>query len=506
MTLTTRPPSEAAKRTRLRAARAARLLMVGLVLVLSSGLSPTASADRQQQRPYRISWHTCEGSPRAQCGTLRVPVDWSRPHGKTLGLAVARRPASAPARQVGTLFFNPGGPGDGAVSYIAAAEQFFSPALLSRFDLVGMDPRGVLGSNQVSCENRPIIRPETNLWPRTRREFRDMLANNRAVGLACLRDTGVLMRHTDTVNVARDHEALRIGLGVARVSWLGISYGTQVAGNYADLFPRHTRAMVLDAALDHSLSEVEQVAGEIMAAEDSFNRFAAWCPTSRTCALRGRNVAATFDRLVAAADRRPIPVPGALRPVTGADIRMGTKGLLRFKLPSVYGPALSWSGLSRALNNAIHADASAFAVAPAGAPQHGAYSLLANACLDYVPQVRTWGQMQQRMELGRQLAPHLQGASETWQGLLCVDWPIPATNPPRPLDVRGVPALVVHAVHDPSLAYAWAHGLASQIATSDLLTRTGDGHTSYYTSPCARRATDRYLIHPTALANRVCHD
>ena len=125
------------------------------------------------------------------------------------------------------MFFNPGGPGDGAVSYVAAAEQFFSPTVLDRFDLVGMDPRGGLGSNQVSCEDRQIIRPETNLWPRTRREFRDLLANNRAVGLACLRDTGPLMRHTDTISVARDHEALRIGLGVRRVSWLGLSYGTQ---------------------------------------------------------------------------------------------------------------------------------------------------------------------------------------------------------------------------------------------------------------------------------------
>jgi pimeloyl-ACP methyl ester carboxylesterase len=251
---------------------------------------------------------------------------------------------------------------------------------------------------------------------------------------------------------------------------------------------------------------VEQVAGEIAAAEDSFNRFAAWCPSSSTCALREHDVSTTFDRLVAAADRNPIPVPGALRPVTGADIRMATKGLLRFKEPSIYGPALSWAGLSRSLNEALHGDASAFVVAPAGVPQDTAYSLLANACLDYVPQVHTWGQMQQRMELGRQLAPHLQGASETWQGLLCANWPLRATNPPRSLHVHGVPTLIVHAVHDPSVAYAWAHGLASQIANSKLLTRTGDGHTSYYTSECSRRATDRYLIHLQAPASRTCDD
>jgi pimeloyl-ACP methyl ester carboxylesterase len=481
---------------------AAALALVALLV----GLVPSASADGPHRPRYRIDWAPCESSPQTQCGTLEVPINWSKPRGEKVALAVARRPASDPSRRIGTLFYNPGGPGDGAVAYVADAETFFSSTLLARFDIVGMDPRGVQGSNQISCEDRPIIRPETNLWPRTEQEFNALLTNNRAVGLACIRDTGELMRHTDTVNVARDHEALRIALRVDQVSWLGLSYGTQVAGNYADLYPRRTRAMVLDAALDHDLSEVEQVAGEMLAAEDSFNRFAAWCPTSPDCALRGQDVAAVFDRLVAEADRNPIPVDGAIRPVTGADIRIGTKGLLRFKEPAIYGPQLSWAGLSRALESALAGDASAFAVGRAGVTQYNLYSLLANACLDYVVQVRTWAEMQQRMELGRQLAPHLQGASETWQGLLCANWPIPATNPPRPLDVRGVPTLIVHAVHDPSVSYAWAHGLAAQIDRSHLLTRTGDGHTSYHTSACARAATDAYLVKPGGPANRVCPD
>jgi pimeloyl-ACP methyl ester carboxylesterase len=138
----------------------------------------------------------------------------------------------------------------------------------------------------------------------------------------------------DTVSVARDHEALRLARGENKINWLGISYGTQLGANYAQLYPSHTRAMVLDAALEHSLPEGHQVAGEIMAAEDSFNWFADWCPTQETCALRGQDLRAVFDRLVAQADQNPIPAEGALRAVTGEDIRMGTKGLLRFKEPS----------------------------------------------------------------------------------------------------------------------------------------------------------------------------
>jgi pimeloyl-ACP methyl ester carboxylesterase len=308
----------------------------------------------------------------------------------------------------------------------------------------------------------------------------------------------------DTINVARDHEALRLALGDDKINWLGVSYGTQLAANYAQLYPSHTRAMVLDAALEHSLPEVHQVASEILAAEDSFNRFADWCPTQDACALRGQDVRAVFDRLVEQADRNPIPVDGALRPVTGEDIRMGTKGLLRFKEPSIYGPDLSWSGLSRALKRAVDGDASSFAAVQAGAPQYGYHSLLANACLDYVPQVHSYAEMQQRLELGRQLAPHLQGASETWQANLCIDWPVRPTNPPKTLHVRGVPTLFIHAAHDPSDPYSWTHGLAAQIEGSALLTRTGDGHTSIFTSDCARSAAQAFLVETHAAANRVC--
>ena len=123
---------------------------------------------------------------------------------------------------------------------------------------------------------------------------------------------------------------------------------------------------------------------------------------------------------------------------------------------------------------------------------------------DAAAQVHSYAEMQQRLELGRQLAPHLQGASETWQANLCIGWPVKPVNPPHPFHVRGVPTLIIHAVHDPSVHYSWAHGLAAQIDGSALLTRTGDGHTSIYTSECARSAAEAFLVETQTEANRVC--
>jgi pimeloyl-ACP methyl ester carboxylesterase len=417
-------------------------------------------------------------------------------------VAVARRPADDPAHRVGTLFFNPGGPGDGATRYVIGAEGVFSTELRARFDIVGMDPRAVGGSTKVHCAV-PVLTPTGTLFPRTEAQFQALVRHNHEVGASCLRGTGALLGHTDTVTLARDHEALRVALGEKHVTWLGLSYGTQVAANYAQLYPQRTRAMVLDAALEHSLPEVVQVADEIMSSEASFNRFAAWCTTAPTCALRGQDVGAVFDRLVNGAERTPIPVPGAMRGVTGEDIRMGAVGLLRFKEPSIY-PDLSWATLSTVIARAVAGDASAFALPPADVVQDGLFSQLAIGCMDYVPQIRTFGQMRQRITMAQQLAPHLQGASETWRVNYCIGWPLPAANPPHRLDVRGVPALMVHAVHDSSDPYSWAHSLAAQIRGSAMLTRLGDGHTSYYTSVCARTAVDQYLIRPQAPPDRVC--
>jgi pimeloyl-ACP methyl ester carboxylesterase len=479
----------------------AATVTAGVIPAASSGAFDAATAAAPPR--FTVDWTPCASNPSKQCGTMQVPVDWSKPRGEQITVAVARRPADDPAHRIGTLFFNAGGPGDGEVHYVVDDDWYFSSTLHARFDIVGLDPRATGSSASPTCDV-PAFTPTTTLFPRSEQQFQAMRRHNRAVGLSCLRKTGSLMAHTDTISVARDHEALRIALGVEQVSWLGISYGTQVAANYAELFPRHTRAMVLDAALEHSEPEVHQVADEMMAAEASFNRFARWCETAPACALRGQDVAAVYDRLVADADRHPIPVEGALRAVTGEDIRMRTIDMLVLKEPGFLGPDVSWASLSSALVRAIDGDASAFILAPAGVDQQGVWNLFAIGCMEYVPQIHTYAQMQQRIQMGRQLAPHLQGASWTWQVNFCIDWPIPAANPPRLLNVRGVPSLLVHAVHDPQDPYRWAHGLAAQIQGSALLTRTGDGHTSYHTSACAQTASDQYLIRPQAPADRIC--
>jgi pimeloyl-ACP methyl ester carboxylesterase len=384
------------------------------------------------------------------------------------------------------------------------ADVILSAELNARFDIVGIDPRGVAASTPVKCL-LPASPPGFTLFPRTKRQFRQMVQHNRALGRSCLRETGTLLGHVDTVSVARDLEAVRIGLRTPKVNWFGLSYGTQIGANYAQLYPRRVRAMVFDGALEHSLAEVPRITDETRTSEDSFDRFAAWCRPPMGACGRGRTLGVSTMRswLGLTAARCPFRVLHGRSPArtSGSTPRSSSC----FKEDSVFGPA-GWPRLATAIAQTRAGDASAFATRPQQGPTDSFYAALGIACMDWPAEVRNYAEMQMWMQLGRHLAPHLQGANQTWTLLRCIGWPVKAANPPRRLDVRGTPPiLIVNATHDASTSYSRAHSLAAQIRGSVVLTRVGDGHTSYLTSPCARAAIDRYLIdgHPPS-PDQVC--
>jgi pimeloyl-ACP methyl ester carboxylesterase len=456
-----------------------------------AGTGPSASAARAPTGGI-TDWHPCDGRPDVQCGTFRVPLDWARPHGPTISLAVARNPVDDPSKRLGALFLNPGGPGGPGTFFAAYGDQIFSPALAEHFDLVGIDPRGMQGSTPVLCPAN-WYPPDQTVFPRSRAEFRHLVQFNRAFGQSCVDATGPLIRHVDTVSVARDHEAVRAALGEPEFNWLGLSYGTQIGVQYADLFPRRVGRMVFDGVLDHSMGTERMLLDEAATVEDEFNRFAKWCSATAACALHGRDVAALYDRIVARADRSPMPVPGAARPVNGEDIRLSTQDFLLDPYPYFFRSVSGWIELGEAIRDTLAGDATAFAIPAPQGPTDA--QNIGVACLDNPSDLRTYGDYRRLAAKARKIAPHLQGASQSWTLLHCIGYPLRGTNPPRRMDIRDVPPiLLVNATHDASTSYKWALQVRSQIRGSVLLTRIGDGHTSSMTDACARAVIDRYLI------------
>jgi pimeloyl-ACP methyl ester carboxylesterase len=436
-----------------------------------------------------IQWHGCgpELPSNLQCGELSVPLDWGDPNGAKITLGFNRLPAGDPAHRVGSLIVNPGGPGgagSSAVAVEAAGRHLWNPALHERFDMIGMDPRGVGTSTLVQCDPDAYNQLAT-LFPSTEAQFDQLASWARAWGQSCLERTGPLLGQVDTRSAARDMEALRQALGEGKLNFLGLSYGAHLGSAYAELYPDRIRTMALDAIANHSVSVNTLFADAAATYEDTLNRVAAWCAQTSSCPLHGRDVLALFDSVAQQADQQPIPAPecadGSCRPtVTGDEIRMNALHLMLAKdgVPAIGLP--SWNDFAIALARAEQGDASAFSMRLPASPTDDPFATLAINCADYPPEIVTYEDFVAKTLLGRVLAPHTHGASEAWLGMLaCMRWPVPATYLPHSIMVRGAPPiLLVGSTHDPETNYVWAHELRNQMPSAVLLTRDGDGHTS----------------------------
>jgi pimeloyl-ACP methyl ester carboxylesterase len=238
-------------------------LVVGVLLAM---LVP-AAADASPPSPPRISWAAC--GPRLECATVPVPLDWRHPGGPSIDLAVIRHLASRPGQRIGSLFLNPGGPGDSGVAAVAGRGEALDALTDGRFDTVGWDPRGSGGSAPVSCFAEPSER--ASFWnglpvPTTRAEERRYLAKTIALAQRCGARNGRLLAHISTADTVRDLDHLRRLVGDRRLSFLGESTGTLIGQTYASLFPRRVRAMVLDGVED----PVRFTAGAAAALAQSF--------------------------------------------------------------------------------------------------------------------------------------------------------------------------------------------------------------------------------------------
>jgi pimeloyl-ACP methyl ester carboxylesterase len=477
--------------------------LAALGLSLAAADAPAAAAARSRST---IRWHGCgkELPPAVQCGEISVPLDYRHPRGPKIRLGFDRLRAQDRGHRIGSLIVNPGGPG-GAGSDIVGAEAarggLLQPSLHQRFDLIGMDPRGVGRSTPVRCDPAVFNRP-VSLFPRSAAEFGALSRYARALGQSCRRRTGRLLGHVDTLSVARDMEALRRALGDGKLNFLGLSYGAEIGTLYAERYPKRIRAMALDGILNHSIDTDALFADDTAAYEDTFNRFATWCAETAECALHGRDVVALFDALVQRANQQPLSVPqcpnGPCRTtVTGDDIRLGAYNMLLFKspIPAIGEPG--WNGFAQALAAADAGDASAFAKPLVTSSTDGTFAGLAVNCIDYPPLIRSSQDLTATTLLARALAPHTQGAGEAWPALVgCIHWPVPPANPPHRATIRGAPPiLLANSTHDPSTPYRWAHDVLDQIPRAVLVTREGDGHTSSLLRPSRTSdAIARYLV------------
>ncbi|TDD97133.1 alpha/beta fold hydrolase [Actinomadura rubrisoli] len=268
-------------------------------------------------------WTPCTGlgakppSAGTRCATVKVPLDYARPSGETIALALIRVPATDRRHRAGSLLFNFGGPGgDGVDTLAQAARQFKN--LNTRYDLIGFDPRGVGRSAPVTCvsdrRTDQIVAGDGS--PDTAAEEKAFIEEQRSYVRRCQARSGRLLPHVGTINAARDMDAVRSAVGDARLHYFGMSYGTWLGGSYAHQFPGNVGRAVLDGAVDTKISPVDLGLQQAAAFQRALGGFASACAAiGRACPLGTDrpSVVASIGRLLTGLDRGPLPARGGRR-------------------------------------------------------------------------------------------------------------------------------------------------------------------------------------------------
>ncbi|MFE6978220.1 alpha/beta hydrolase [Streptomyces sp. NPDC057682] len=467
--------------------------------------SASPSAVPEALEPFyaqHLSWRDC-GVPGFQCTTMKAPLDYAKPEGDSIKLAVSRKKATGPGKRIGSLLVNPGGPGGSAIGYLQGYAAIGYPApVRARYDMVAIDPRGVARSEPVECLTGPQMDAYTQVdqTPDDRAEIAKLSGAFETFATGCEKRSGEILPHVSTVETARDMDMLRALLGDERLHYVGASYGTFLGATYAELFPGRVGRLVLDGAMDPSLPSAEMNRDQTAGFETAFTSFAEDCVKKKDCPLGTGSADDAADRLkqlFADLDARPIPT-GDSRPLGES---LATTGVIA----AMYDET-AWPQLRDALAGAEKGDGSGllsladsyYEREPNGTYTNLMYANAAVNCLDLPPAFTSPEAVTRALPAFEKASPVF-GRGFAWAALNCAHWPVPPTGTAHRIKAEGAaPIVVVGTTRDPATPYKWAQSLAGQLSSGTLLTYEGDGHTAYGRgSDCIDTAINTYLLDGT---------
>ncbi|MBQ1072471.1 alpha/beta fold hydrolase [Micromonospora sp. C31] len=506
--------------------------------VTSDQTSPQEARRVDRVPTPKLDWYACYDY--AECATVRLPRDYDQPNGPTTEVAVLRVKARDQQRKIGSLFVNPGGPGGSGTDIALAAPYFLGDEVLDRFDVVGVDPRGVAASQQVRCF--PSVKEQTRAYaglnvafPWTKAEEKAYVASSKAVGRGCSTTGRPLTGAMSTAEVARDMDVLRRAVGDRKLTYLGFSYGSILGQYYANMFPDRVRALVIDGVLNanewvgqgraRSLSQEERMRSA-QGAYQALREILVRCEKAgaQACALAEGDPVASFDLLAKRLRAKPVVIED---PDLGR-ITITYADFIGANLSALYGPTgyAEVVDLTAALLVLTDPASSPAARRPATADvtrqaakareqarrydfpyENGLETFLGVDCTDaYHP--KDAGKFPALADKADRRDPYF-GRLWTWITSPCArrTWTVRDEDAyTGPFNRRtAAPVLVVGNYWDPATNYRGAVSSARLLPNSRLLSSDSWGHTAYGTSACATGAVDAYLLRGALPANgKVC--
>ena len=486
-----------------------------LVLLTGCSAAPTAPVDGGPQPssdssissellPFyeqKLSWSAC-GGEKTYCSTLEVPADWNNVQGDRFKIAVVYRMADS-AKPLGSLLFNPGGPGTSGVSWVRdSGEQIGTSALRSNFNIVGFDPRGVGESEpKVKClsskQNDEMFYGASSAPVGSAEDVADTRAKLKTFVDACVKNTGPGLQFIDTVSAAKDMDIIRAVFGESKITYLGYSYGTYLGAAYAQLFPKRVGHMVLDGAIDPTVDEDTQDLYQLKGFDQALKDFLTDCLDNQDCPFTGSLSAAEakVKQLMLSIEQKPL------------NTDTGRKLTVWGALTGIVMPLYSqdwWPSLAQGFDEALQGDGTtllSLADTYNDRNEDGSYasntieSNIAISCLDS----RSSSDDASMAASNKKLLAASSMLGRYWQfgGLTCEQWPYPVAQRPSTFKAIGAEKiLVIGTTGDPATPYWQAVSLANDVlANAQLITFNGEGHTAYgLESSCVNKAVDDYFI------------
>ena len=415
--------------------------------------------------PEPIQWKRCT---LGECATVRVPLDYRRPTGRLIELSVSRAPATGD--RIGALFINPGGPGATSTDFAAMLARLLPKQINERFDIVGVDPRGVGGSNPIDCGGDAAKLYGVDPTIETPQDRAALLEVSKDYVDDCTIKFGDVLPFVSTRDVARDMDSVRAAMGDEQLSYLGFSYGTAIGQVYADLFPERVRSMILDGVLDLGPTGLELAAEQATGFELALSRYVEFCDGAEGCETSGNALGAVEQVLAMSEQPGGIPAPRADRPAGPGEANLGISLAL-------YSRSL-WTNLDAALAAALGGDGSKLVNLADQYIGIGDFEVyFAVNCMDFSWPVGDPDAFFDAAKQTAQASPHF-GEALVNDYIRCVDWPVPA-DPLQATSAPGAPPiLVVSTTGDPATPYEAGVRLAARLDSGVLVTNKGDGHTA----------------------------
>ncbi|MFE5739142.1 alpha/beta hydrolase [Streptomyces celluloflavus] len=501
---------------------AAGTLVTGTLLV--GAIAPSASAGERHQggspeargvvtaaaraAKAGIDWQTCPAdwgvSAPIQCGYVTVPVDYAKPNGRTIKIAVDRAVnTGGKAERQGSLIYNPGGPGGSGLRFPTRITN--KSALWAKtaraYDYVGFDPRGVGHSAPISCiDPQEFVKaPKADPVPDSEADKRAQRKLAKAYADGCKQRSGDLLPYMTTLNTVRDLDVIRAALGEKKLNYLGVSYGTYLGAVYATLFPDHVRRMLVDSVVNPAREKVWYQANldQDVAFETRWGDWKKWVAKNDAAYHIGdtpQKVQAQWEKLRATAKKNPIGGVVGPAELTGFFQNAPYYDSMWTSVAEVWSAYLS--GNEKPLVQNAGPDLKDIAGNISSENGNAVYTAVECTDTKWPTNWNTWNRDNTRVHAK---APFMTW-SNAWMNLPCATW---SAKQQRPVDVKsgkGLPSvLIVQSTRDAATPYEGAVELHKRLKGSRLITErdAGSHGVTGQVNACINDRVDAYFLHGT---------